>query len=175
MKSVLRYLTTVLVCRSNNESHLGYWRHFGYHHLSMHCHTLHSTGRPLLCGIHRYHPAGFHYPQPGKSCAFLVSSFLTKQKSPVLHFSMSQTKNNSTSTGPCPTASLEENGSPETSYSPYAFPIGLAGWTQLLISKICRTCPEQSWLERREICQLKASIDLNYKLMFLMMPQTRNM
>lgn len=133
MKSVLKYLTAVLIGRSNNEGHLGYWRLFGYHHLSVHCHTLHSIGRPLLCCIHRCHPAGFHYPQPGKSCAFLVTSFLTKGKNPALLFSMSQTKNNSTNTGPCPTAPLHENRSPEMSYSPYAFQtvltqaVGLAG------------------------------------------------
>lgn len=71
MKSVLKHLTAVLVCRSNNESHLGYWRLFGYHHLGLYCHTLHSAGRPLLCCLHRCHPDGFHYLQPGKSCAFL--------------------------------------------------------------------------------------------------------
>lgn len=78
MKSVLKYLTTIFFCRSNNEGHLGYWRLFGYHPLSIHCHTLHSTGRPLLCCIHRCHPAGFHYPQPGKSCAFLFYQFPTQ-------------------------------------------------------------------------------------------------
>lgn len=52
---------------------------------------------------------------------FFVTGFLTKGKNPVLLFGMSQTKNNSTNTSPCPTAPLQENRSPETSYSPYAF------------------------------------------------------
>lgn len=67
---------------------------------------------------------------PGR---FFVTSFLTKGQNPALLFSMSQTKNNSTNPGPCPTVPLRENRSPEMFSSPYAFQtvlaqgIGLAG------------------------------------------------
>ena len=49
---------------------------------------------------------------------FFVTSFLTKRKYLAVLFSISQTKNNSNNTGPCPTVPLQENRSPEMSYSP---------------------------------------------------------
>lgn len=163
MKSVLKYLTTTFFCRSNNEGHLGYWRLFGYHPLSIHCHTLHSTGRPLLCCIHGCHPAGFHYPQPGKSCAFLCYQFPNLgTKSCSFQYVSGQKEFHQYCSLPYRSSSGLLKGLTVLRHfgqCPRELLVFLGN--KLLTRKVSRAYPEQSWLERRETCVLKAPIDLN--------------